>query len=106
MICRMWHGWTKPENAGAYESYLKDELFPHVERELAGRGYRGYHVLRTDRDGEVEFVTMLWFDSLDSVRGFAGDKYETPVISEKAETLLARYDRHCEHYTVVGARGI
>jgi hypothetical protein len=59
MICRMWHGWTLPENADAYDSYLKNELFPRVEQELTPRGYRGFHLLRLERGSEVEFVTML-----------------------------------------------
>lgn len=102
MICRMWHGWTPPEAADAYDSYLKNELFPRVQRELAARGYRGFHVLRRDRGKEVEFVTLVWFDSLDAVRGFAGPNYEVPVISEKARRLLSHYDDRCEHYDLSG----
>lgn len=102
MICRMWRGWTSRANAEAYDSYLKSELFPRVERELTPRGYRGFQLLRLDRGAESEFVTMLWFDSLESVRSFAGENYETPVISEKAHKLLAHYADRCEHYRVSG----
>jgi hypothetical protein len=102
MICRMWRGWTTPANAGAYDDYLNRELFPRVRADLGSRGYRGYQVLRHDGADEVEFVTMLWFESLDDVRGFAGEAYETPVISEKARTLLARWQDRCEHYQVSG----
>lgn len=98
----MWHGWTSPENAAAYDSYLRNELFPHVQRELGSRGYRGFHVLRLDRGKEVEFVTLVWFDSLDAVRGFAGANYEIPVISEKARRWLSRHDNRCEHYDLSG----
>ena len=87
MICRLWHGWTSTENAASYEAYLGDELYPRLERELGDRGYRGHHVVRRERDGEVEFVTMTWFDSLESVRSFAGDDFETPVITGKAAEL-------------------
>lgn len=100
MICRLWKGWTLPQNADAYEAYLRDDLFPRVARELGQRGYRGHHVLRLDRADESEFVTMVWFDSLETVRGFAGDAYETPVISPKAERLLARYNQRCDHYAL------
>jgi hypothetical protein len=104
MICRMWHGWTSRANAAAYESYLKDELFPHVERELASRGYRGFQLLRLDRGSEVEFMTMLWFDSIESVKSFAGKDHEMPVISDKAKRLLAHYAERCEHYELSGFR--
>lgn len=103
MICRMWHGWTSRENADAYESYLRNELFPHVEHDLGKRGYRGFHVLRLGRGVEVEFVTMLWFESLENVRSFAGENYAKPVISEKAQKLLARSADRAEHYELRGS---
>ncbi len=105
MICRMWHGWTKKGNAAAYESYLKDDLFPRLRRELTPHGYRGYHLLRLDRADEVEFVTMVWFESLEAVSSFAGENYEVPVISEKAGALLSRYAARCEHYVLAGSEG-
>jgi heme-degrading monooxygenase HmoA len=102
MICRMWHGWTTQEKADAYDSYLQLELFPHVERDLGTLGYRGFHLLRMNRGSEVEFVTMLWFDSLDNVKAFAGENYTKPVISEKAQSLLSRYAERAEHYELRG----
>jgi heme-degrading monooxygenase HmoA len=102
VICRMWHGWTRAADADGYDHYLQDELFPHLERELSPRGYRGYHLLRLAREEEVEFVTLVWFESLEAVKSFAGDSYETPVISEKARPLLTRYDRRCEHWELSG----
>lgn len=98
MICRMWRGWTPTENADAYEAYLKDELFPRLHSELGDRGYRGFHVLRLARDGEVEFVTMVWFDSIEAVKSFAGESYETPVLSARARELVSRYAERCDHY--------
>jgi hypothetical protein len=103
MICRMWRGWTPIANAPAYDSYLRDELFPRVKQELAPRGYCGYQLLRLERGDEVEFVTLLWFDSLQAVQSFAGADYETPVISEKARKLLSRYADRCEHYDLSGS---
>ncbi len=103
MICRVWHGWTRPENADAYESYLQDELFPRVKRELGARGYLGFHLLRSAKKEEVEFVTMLWFDSLDSVKGFAGESYATAVISDKAKKLLSRYADRVDHLELSGS---
>jgi heme-degrading monooxygenase HmoA len=95
MICRLWHGWTARVSADDYERYLREELYPRLE---GVGGYAGHHVLRRDNGDEVEFVTMTWFDSLDAVRAFAGDAYETPVITERAEALLARYDDRAVHY--------
>ncbi|HTU36181.1 MAG TPA: hypothetical protein VMF66_20450 [Candidatus Acidoferrum sp.] len=102
MICRMWRGWTSAANADAYDSYLKKELFPRVKDELGVQGYRGFHLLRHERGNEVEFVTMVWFDSLDAVQRFAGTNYEAPVISEKAHKLLSHFAECCEHYDLSG----
>ena len=98
MICRMWRGWTALRHADAYESYLRNELFPRLRGELTEHGYRGFHILRQDRSDEAQFVTMVWFTSLEAVRSFAGESFETPVISAKAATLLSRYDERCDHY--------
>jgi len=103
MICRIWHGWTTLDNANVYDSYLQDELFPRMKRELTERGYRGYHLLRAGKGGEVEFVTMLWFESLSSVKAFAGEDYATPLISDKAKSLLSRYTAWVEHYELSGS---
>ncbi|MBV8049921.1 MAG: hypothetical protein JOZ80_01955 [Acidobacteriaceae bacterium] len=98
MVCRLWHGWTTLANAEEYGGYLQKELFPKVKRELEPKGYRGFQLLRSKNGAEVEFVTMLWFDSLVCVRAFAGEEYSTPVISEKAKNLLSRYADRVVHY--------
>ena len=98
MICRMWRGWTASANADAYEGYLKGELFPRLQAELTNQGYRGYHLLRLETGTETEFVTLVWFESLQSVQSFASTNYQIPVISEKARRWLVRYAERCEHY--------
>jgi len=105
MICRLWRGWTRPENADAYETYLRTELYPRLERELSEHGYRGHLVLRRALDDEVEFVTLTWFDSLHSVRGFAGDNYETAVITDTAARLLDHYQPRAAHFEVSNGDG-
>lgn len=103
MICRVWRGWTTQENAPKYDDYLQKELFPRLDRELQVHGYHGYQLLRLVRGEEVEFMTMLWFESIKNVRSFAGDGYETPVISEKTKSLLARFADRADHYDLSGS---
>ncbi|MGD9099415.1 MAG: antibiotic biosynthesis monooxygenase [Anaerolineae bacterium] len=99
MISRVWHGWTTPDNAGAYETLLKDEIFVGIAaRQIAG--YRGIHLLRRDLEDEVEFVTVMWFDSLQAVRTFAGEDYEVAVVPPAARALLSRFDARSGHYEV------
>jgi heme-degrading monooxygenase HmoA len=99
VICRIWHGWTTPENADAYERLLRSEIF----RGIAERGISGYHGIELLRrvDGDsTEFVTLMWFGSLEAVRAFAGADYEVAVVPPKARALLARFDARSAHYEV------
>jgi len=99
MIGRIWHGWTTLANSDAYESLLQDEIFVGIaQREIAG--YRGIRLMRRVVDNEVEFVTIMWFDSLEAVRAFAGEDYEAAVVPPKARALLSRFDERSQHYEV------
>jgi hypothetical protein len=99
MISRIWHGWTSTENADAYEALLKTEIFTGIqERHIIG--YRGIQLFRRSLQGQVEFVTVMWFDSLEAVRSFAGDDYEAAVVPPKARTLLSLFDARSQHYEV------
>jgi heme-degrading monooxygenase HmoA len=99
MICRIWHGWTTPYNADGYERLLRSEIFPGIiERGI--QGYRGIELLRRPLADTVEFVTLMWFDSLDAVRAFAGADYEMAVVPPAARALLQRFDSRSVHYEV------
>ncbi|HEY0428615.1 MAG TPA: hypothetical protein VGC76_12610 [Pyrinomonadaceae bacterium] len=97
MISRIWRGWTTYQNAEAYESVLTTEILPGIaQRNIAG--YRGAHLLRRELENEVEFITIMWFDSLEAVRKFAGENYEVAVVPPKGERLLSRFDAKSAHY--------
>ncbi len=99
MIGRIWHGWTTPANADAYEALLKSEIFVGIgERKIPG--YRGIQLFRRDVGAEIEFVTIMLFDSLEAVRVFAGEDYEVAVVPPKARSLLNRFDARSQHYEV------
>jgi heme-degrading monooxygenase HmoA len=86
-----------PENAGACEALLKEEIFVGIQdRHIAG--FRSIQLLRREAGDEVEFVTIMRFDSLDAVREFAGEDFEIAVVSEKARAVLSRFDERVLHY--------
>ena len=96
MITRLWRGWTTTANADAYERFLLSELFPAM-RDIDG--FQGADVLRRRvGDGEVAFVTLTRFASLDAIRAFAGDDPEVPVLEPQALVLLSRYDERAQHF--------
>src|SRR5262245_58108085 len=98
MIARIWHGWTKPEDATTYEKLLRDEIFPSIAARNI-EGYRGAELFVLENESEVEFVTLLRFDSIDGVRKFAGPEASKPVIFPKAEALITRMEQ-ARHYRV------
>lgn len=104
MINRIWHGWTTPGNAEKYEALLKEEIFVGIESRQI-RGFQGIQLLRRDVGEEVEFVTIMTFDSLDAVREFAGEDYEAAYVPEKARAVLAHFDERSQHYEIRTERG-
>jgi len=105
MVSRIWHGWTTADNAPAYERLLLSEILPGIAAKGLS-GYHGAHVLRRATGAEVEFVTILWFDSLDGVRALAGPDYEVAYVPAKARAVLARFDARSQHYETLLAPSV
>ncbi len=127
MIARLWHGWTSRENAGAYETLLRNKVLPGIHRVsgyggayllkravpegvecnkvLPGihrvSGYGGAYLLKRAVPEGVEFVTITFFESLNAVRAFAGSDYEQAVVPRDARALLKRFDERSVHYEMV-----
>jgi len=100
MIKRIWHGWTSRQNADAYESLLRHEIFLNIGNRNI-KGFRGIDLLRRETGTEVEFITIMSFDELNAVKDFAGENYETAVVPAEAAILLSRYDRTSQHYELL-----
>lgn len=99
MICRIWHGYTTNENADNYERLLNEEIFIGIKNRRID-GYKGIQLLRRQISNETEFITMMWFDSIDSVIEFAGKNYENAVVPDKAQMILSRFDKQSQLYEV------
>ena len=98
MIARIWHGWTKPVDAKAYENMLRNEIFSSIAaRKIPG--YHGAELFIREDGNEVEFVTLLRFDSMEGVKEFAGADETRPVIYPGVEQLLTRMERS-QHYRI------
>jgi len=98
MIARIWHGWTKPADAKAYENMLRNEIFLSIAaRKIPG--YHGAELFIREDGNEVEFVTLLRFDSMEGVKEFAGEDEARPVIYPGVERLLTRMERSV-HYRI------
>lgn len=102
-VKRIWRGWTTPENAGAYRAILLGEVLSGIEAKEI-EGYRGIEVIERDLGTETEFVTIMTFDSLQSVIDFQGEDYELAYVPEVARRALARWDLRSAHYEVLDVR--
>lgn len=102
MIARMWRGWAAPAGAAAYERYFAETLTPEL---LAIDGCLGAHLLRRPAGDEVELSTLVWFESMDAVRRFAGVDPERAVVSEHARSVLTRYEPTVAHFEVAATAG-
>ena len=97
MIIRQWHGWTTPENAQAYETLLREDIFPAI-RQKVGDNLHSTELLQRELEEEVEFLVVIRFASLDAVKAMAGEDYEVAFIPDAARQLLKRFDERARHF--------
>ena len=102
-ICRLWRGWTTPENADSYERVVRGEVIPEIEaRQIPG--FRHIDLMRRECGDEVEFQTLMWFDSLDSIKTFMGEDYAASHVPPQAQAVLKRFDERAAHFEVIDRR--
>ena len=102
-VKRIWHGWTTRENADQYQEILFQKVLPGIEAKNIP-GYRNIEVLRTDHDNEVEFVTIMTYDSLKDIIGLQGEDYKKSYVPDIARAVLKRWDQEAAHYELVETR--
>ncbi len=103
MICRLWRGWTTLDNADAYEAIVRGEVIPGIEsRGVAG--FRHIDLMKRALGDEIEFQTLMWFDSLDAIKAFVGEDYAVSHVPDAARAVLKRFDERAAHYEVIDRR--
>ena len=103
MICRLWRGWTSPDDADEYERIVRTEVIPDIEARRIP-GFRHIDLMRRDLGGEIEFQTLMWFDSLDAVISFMGEDYSLSHVPLEARAVLNSFDDRAAHYEVIDRR--
>jgi len=98
MIARIWKARATPEHAVEYAAFLQSTVVPEL---TAIHGYQGVTLLEHEQDGVVEVTVMTWWESLESIRAFAGDAVETAVVHDTAARMLMDFDRDVAHHQVV-----
>jgi antibiotic biosynthesis monooxygenase (ABM) superfamily enzyme len=103
MICRVWRGWTTKYNATAYESIVRGEVIPGIEARRIP-GFLAIDLIRLERAHDVEFMTLMWFDSRDGVKAFMGEDYEQAHVPPRAQAVLSDFETRSAHYEVLNRR--
>ena len=103
MICRVWRGWTTPENAAAYEAIVRGEVIPEIEARRIP-GFLSIDLMRRPTQDGVEFATIMWFADIGAVKAFAGEDYDVAHVPERARAVLSHFDERSAHYEVIDRR--
>ena len=102
-IARIWRGWTSLENAPKLEAILRDEAIPNIENNKP-EGLRGIQLFKLQNGDEIMFTTVMYFESIEFVKAFAGEEYSKAHIDPAVRPLLLRYDEVVAHHTVKESR--
>jgi antibiotic biosynthesis monooxygenase (ABM) superfamily enzyme len=102
-VCRLWRGWTTPENADAYERIVRCEVISGIEARRIP-GFRHIDLMKRHLGDEVEFQTLMWFDSLDAIKAFMGEDYSVSHVPAAAQAVLSRFDERAVHFEVLDRR--
>lgn len=102
-IKRVWHGQTTKENADKYQKILNEEVLPSIEEKKIP-GYKKIEVFRIEQEDEVEFVTIMTFESLQNVIAFQGENYKKCYVPNAAQQVLKRWDQESKHYELIETR--
>ena len=97
MIARIWRGAVQRRKADAYEQYMAGTGVPAYS---STPGNRGVWMLRRDVGENTEFVMFTLWDSLDAIKAFAGNEYQTAVFYPEDDRFLVERDLEATHYEV------
>ena len=100
MIERHWKGIVKTEEADYYIQHLLNDTFPKLS---AITGFVRSAILKRNVGQGIEFRIVTVWDSLDSIRQFAGDTPEVAVVPPVAQKMMVEYDATVAHYEIVVA---
>jgi len=88
LIARLWHGMTRLSDADEYAEFMKVRAAPDYG---SVDGLERLYFLRRDESDVAHFLLVTIWDSMDSVKQFAGDEPEkAKYYSEDDDFLLEK----------------
>jgi heme-degrading monooxygenase HmoA len=97
MIARTWRGMATTAKADAYYQHFTTKVAPHL-KDIAGN--HGAYLLRREADGQVEFLAVTLWDSIETVKSFAGPDPDVAIVEPEGRVALTEFDDFARHYEV------
>lgn len=97
MIARTWRGQATTEHADSYYRHFTTNVAPHLKN-IAG--HQGAYLMRREVDGHVDFLAVTLWDSIETIKKFAGSNPEVAVVEPEARAILSQFDDFVRHYEV------
>ena len=97
MIARIWRGWANTSNADAYYRHFTTNVAPNLKKIT---GHNGAYLLRHESKGEVEFVAVTFWETMETIKAFAGSNPDAAVVEPEARAALKAFDAFSRHYEV------
>jgi heme-degrading monooxygenase HmoA len=98
MIVRIWKGWANPAKSEAYPTHFHRAVLPDLR---VTAGFLGAQLVRRDLAGQIEFMVITRWASLDAICAFAGETLDKAVVEPGAVAALERFDETVLHYEVI-----
>jgi len=98
MMMRMWKARAMARRAQDYVQHATKVVFPTAS---AIAGHRGAYLLRRQAEDDVELMVLTLWDSMETIRSFAGPEPSKAVVEPEARAILSSFDEHATHFEVV-----
>jgi heme-degrading monooxygenase HmoA len=96
MIIRVFRPTIQPGKESEFESFLRDTAIPLVSQQS---GLLAQHIGKPREASSTEFLYVTVWEDVESIRAFAGDRWQEAVITPDEEHLLK--DTWIGHYEVL-----
>jgi len=97
-IVRVWRGYGKEAGVDRYcREHFPNSVLPQLN---SIDGFVEAKVLTRPERGETELVVATTWQSIESVKAFAGEDYDKAVVEPVVRELLNRFDERVAHFTV------
>lgn len=97
MIARIWCGQASIAKADIYHRHFTTHVTPHL-KDIPG--HKGAYLLRREAEGEVEFLAVTLWESIEAIKRFAGPNPDVAIVEPEARAVLSAFDDFARHYEV------